>query len=94
MASKTILATGTKSKPRDLKTSEDVSVWTLARRFFEIMHVSLRAHETDMLHLGAQTHSILPFRLNSGFTLTEAVQYCEPLRYVLSIFPAVDFDGS
>lgn len=55
------------SKPVDLKTSEDVSVWKLARRFFEIMHVSLRAHETDILYPGAQTHSILPFCLNSGF---------------------------
>lgn len=51
----------------DLKTSEDLSVWKLARRFLEIMHVSLRAHETDILYLGAQTHSVLPFQLNSGF---------------------------
>lgn len=29
-----------------------------------------------------------------GFTLTETVQYCEPLRDVSSIFPAVDFVGS
>lgn len=58
------------------------------------MRVSLRAHETDILHLGAQTHSILPFPLNSGFTFTETVQYCEPLRDVLSTFPAVGFDGS
>lgn len=68
VASKTILATGKKkSKPMDLKTSEDVSMWKLARRFFEIMPVSLRAHETDVLYLGAQTHSFLPFLLNSGF---------------------------
>lgn len=67
VASKTILATGKKNKPMDLKTSEDVSMWKLARRFFEIMPVSLRAHETDILYLGAQTHPILPFLLHSGF---------------------------
>lgn len=64
-----------------------MSVWKLARRFFEIMHVSPRAHETDILHLGAQTHSILPFRLNSGFYPSRSSTVLWALKRCSEYFP-------